>query len=75
VDTAANGRPGPAPPPARDGAFIGIGIAAFDAGDDARVIPSRGENYRHVRREQVLARWPVLPDDWARRVEEARLRP
>jgi hypothetical protein len=65
-------RPPPAAPP-RGGAFIGLGIAGTDAGDQGRVIPSRGENYRHIRRAEILARWPVLPDDWAHRVERARL--
>jgi hypothetical protein len=41
-------------------------------------LPSRGfyasgENTRHVRHAQVLARWDVLQEAWARDVEAARL--
>ena len=34
---------------------------------------ARGENYRHVRHEQLLARWEVLPEAWAQEVEAARV--
>lgn len=44
-----------------------------DPADDRRMIFSKGENTRHIRFEQVLDRWPVLPEDWARRVEDARI--
>jgi hypothetical protein len=33
---------------------------------------AKSENFRHVRHEQVLARWAVLDEPWARRVETAR---
>lgn len=33
---------------------------------------ARSENFRHVRHDQVLARWPVLDEPWARRIETAR---
>lgn len=44
-----------------------------DPADGRRLIFSKGENTRHIRFEQVLDRWPVLPEDWARRVEDARI--
>lgn len=34
---------------------------------------AKGENIRHIRHEQVLRRWPILPEDWARKVEATRL--
>ena len=33
---------------------------------------ARGENYRHVRHEQLLARWEVISEPWAREIETAR---
>jgi hypothetical protein len=57
------------------GAYIGLGIAeSQDPGDPSRTIVTRGENYRHIRHAEVLARWPVLAEPWARDVEAARLR-
>ncbi|MBM3634492.1 MAG: hypothetical protein FJW99_04270 [Actinobacteria bacterium] len=44
-----------------------------DPTDDRRMIFSKGENTRHIRFEQVLNRWPLLPEDWARRVEDTRM--
>jgi len=44
-----------------------------DPADDRRMIFSKGENTRHIRFEQVLDRWPLLPEDWARRVENTRM--
>lgn len=44
-----------------------------DPADDRRMIFSKGENTRHIRFEQVLDRWPLLPEDWARRVEDTRM--
>lgn len=41
--------------------------------DERRLIFAKGENYRHIRHAQVLARWPVLAEPWARRIEETRL--
>ena len=55
-------------------AFMGLGIAASqDPGDPSRTIVSRGENYRHIRHAEILARWPVLPEEWARVIEVGRL--
>jgi hypothetical protein len=33
---------------------------------------ARSENFRHVRHEQLLARWAVLDEPWARNIEAAR---
>ncbi|MEW6583236.1 MAG: hypothetical protein AB1416_10805 [Actinomycetota bacterium] len=44
-----------------------------DPRDERRLIYAKGENYRHIRHAQVLARWPVLPEPWARRIERARV--
>jgi hypothetical protein len=33
---------------------------------------ARSENFRHVRHAQLLARWAVLDEPWAQRVEAAR---
>lgn len=44
-----------------------------DPADDRRMIFSKGENTRHIRHEQVLDRWPILGEDWCRRVEDSRL--
>lgn len=53
---------------------MGLGIAASqDPGDPSRTIVTRGENYRHIRHAEVLARWPVIAEGWARCVEAARL--
>lgn len=41
--------------------------------DERRMIYATGENLRHVRHDQLLERWPVLPEPWARRIEDARL--
>lgn len=57
------------------GAFMGLGVAAVqDPGDPGRTIVSSGGNYRHIRHADVLSRWPVLAEGWARRIEDARLR-
>lgn len=41
--------------------------------DERRMIYAKGENYRHIRHAQILERWPILAEPWARRVEQARL--
>ena len=33
---------------------------------------ARSENFRHVRHEQLLARWDVLDEPWARSIETTR---
>ncbi|MDX6644402.1 MAG: hypothetical protein QOK40_129 [Miltoncostaeaceae bacterium] len=43
------------------------------AGESWGMYYARGENFRHVRHGQILARWPVLPEPWAELVEEARI--
>lgn len=41
--------------------------------EERRMIYAKGENLRHVRHGEILARWPVLAEPWARRIEESRL--
>ncbi len=41
--------------------------------DERRLIFAKGENYRHIRHAQILERWPILAEPWARRVEQKRL--
>lgn len=65
-------------PDARDDAVHSVsGLAELvDKGDDPRQVQrmmfSKGENTRHIRFQQVLDRWPLLPEDWARMVEDTR---
>ena len=61
MSTAANGIPTPA-----DG-------ATSDVMDGRRTILATGANMRHVRHAEILDRWPILPEGWARAVESARL--
>jgi hypothetical protein len=42
------------------------------AGTEKVGLFARSENFRHVRHAQLLARWAVLDEPWARRVEAAR---
>ncbi len=44
-----------------------------DAGDTQRMMFSKGENTRYIRHQQVLERWPLLQEDWARMVEDTRV--
>lgn len=46
---------------------------AEDPGQIQRMMFSKGENTRHIRHEQMLDRWPILGEDWARMVEDTRL--
>lgn len=41
--------------------------------DERRLIFATGANTRHFRHDQVLQRWPVLLEDWAQHVEDARI--
>jgi hypothetical protein len=38
-----------------------------------RTILASGANMRHIRHAQILERWPILPEGWARAVETTRL--
>lgn len=44
-----------------------------DPRDERRLIFAKGENTRHVRHDQVLRRWPILAEEWARLIEERRI--
>jgi len=43
-----------------------------DSGSEPAGLFARSENLRHARHAQLLARWAVLDEPWARRVEKAR---
>lgn len=60
MGTAQNGSPGAA----------GTGM---DVMDGRRTILAMGANMRHIRHAQILDRWPILPEGWARAVETTRL--
>jgi hypothetical protein len=34
---------------------------------------ARAEGVWYLRHASVLARWPILPEEWARRIEERRI--
>mgnify|MGYP003429768671 FL=1 len=41
--------------------------------DERRMIFAKGENYRHIRHAQIMERWPIVAEPWARRIETRRL--
>ncbi len=41
--------------------------------DERRMIFAKGENYRHIRHAQILDRWPIIAEPWARSIEQRRL--
>jgi hypothetical protein len=41
--------------------------------DERRLIFAKGENYRHIRHAQILERWPILAEAWARKIEHRRI--
>jgi len=41
--------------------------------DERRLIFAKGENYRHIRHAQILERWPILAEPWARKIEHRRI--
>ncbi len=55
-------------------AFMGLGASQLqDSGDPSRFIPTQGGNYRHIRHAEILARWPVIAEPWAQRIETGRV--
>ena len=38
-----------------------------------RTLMATGANMRHVRHAEILDRWPIIPEGWAKAVELARL--
>ena len=65
MGTAANGIP-----TSSNGA---TGGATSEVMDGRRTILATGANMRHIRHAEILDRWPILPEGWARAVESARL--
>lgn len=47
--------------------------AAGDVMGGRRTILAMGANMRHVRHAEILARWPILPEGWAKAIETTRL--
>lgn len=47
--------------------------AAQRPDEERRLIYAAGANTRHIRHDQILERWPILPEDWAQRIEDARI--
>ena len=47
--------------------------APTDVMQGRRTILATGANMRHIRHAQILERWPILPEGWARAVETTRL--
>ncbi|WP_217915010.1 hypothetical protein [Miltoncostaea marina] len=44
-----------------------------DVMEGRRTIMASGANMRHVRHAEILARWPILPEGWAKAIEDTRL--
>ena len=55
----------PAPAPTQAG--------RSDVMEGRRTIMAMGSNMRHVRHAEILHRWPIIPEDWAKAVESNRL--
>ena len=51
----------PAPSPTQGG--------RSDVMDGRRTIMAMGANMRHVRHAEILGRWPVIAEEWAKAVE------
>jgi hypothetical protein len=47
-------------------------VAPPASGGSGMIMQVRGGNDRHIRHADILARWPVIAESWARRVESAR---
>ena len=41
--------------------------------DGRRTILATGANMRHIRHAEILERWPIIPEGWAKAVELTRL--
>ena len=65
MGTAANGIP-----TSSNGA---TGGATSEVMDGRRTILATGANMRHVRHAEILDRWPIIPEGWARAIEQTRL--
>jgi hypothetical protein len=44
-----------------------------DVMEGRRTILATGANMRHIRHAEILARWPILPEGWAKAIEDTRL--
>ncbi len=58
---------------AANGAQYGSASVGADVMQGRRTILATGANMRHIRHAQILERWPILPERWAKAVETTRL--
>lgn len=58
----------------QNGAGGGNGSSSIrDVMDGRRTIQAMGQNMRHIRHEQMLERWPIVAEGWARAIETSRI--
>lgn len=58
----------------QNGVRGGNGATSFrDVMDGRRTIQAMGQNMRHIRHEQMLERWPIVAEGWARAIETSRI--
>lgn len=57
----------------QSGAASGIVPDGGDVMGGRRTILATGANMRHIRHAEILQRWPILSEDWAKAVEVHRL--
>lgn len=51
----------------------GVAPGGGDVMGGRRTILATGANMRHIRHAEILQRWPILPEGWAKAIETARL--
>lgn len=56
-----------------NGGPVASGPVGADVMAGRRTILASGANMRHIRHAQILERWPILPEGWAKAVETARI--
>lgn len=54
-------------------ASVPTGAGRSDVMEGRRTIMAMGSNMRHVRHAEILHRWPIIAEDWAKAVESTRL--
>lgn len=58
----------------QNGVAGGNGASSIrDVMDGRRTIQAMGQNMRHIRHEQMLERWPIVAEGWARAIETSRI--
>lgn len=54
----------------------GVNGSSGSSGDvmaGRRTVLATGANMRHIRHAEILQRWPILPEGWAKAIETTRL--